>query len=473
MHEIRVAIPISAVGYGVNEQTLAGLMALRPDVVTADAGSTDSGPYYLGSGRSNKARAAIKRDLQLMLRAAREAGVPMIVGNAGTAGARPHIEWMRDILLEVAAEDKLKFRLAVISSEVDAAFVHERLARGAITPLAGVPELTGERIDACKHMVAQMGVEPYLRALDAGAQVVLGGRSCDTAIIGSFPIWKGADTSLSLLMGKVTECAAMCAWPATGRDGIFAIVRDADFVIQTPNPERRITPFSVAAHMIYESEHPYIQEEPGGTQDFSDMRVTQLTEQAAAISGTRYIPRAKPTLKLEGSAVVGYRSFTIGGLRDVALIAQLDSYIAAVNREVRSYLGEIADRCEIDWKVYGRDAVMGPMEPNPSVEGLHEVGILLQVLGPDQEVAHDVCQYAEARMIGYSYPGSKTRTANVAFPMSPLIHDSGPVYRFDLYHVAQLDEWTQLESIFPVELFEVSNGAASRALATPGPVAAS
>jgi hypothetical protein len=462
MTEIRVAVPISAVGYGVNEDTLSRLMELRPDVIAADAGSTDSGPYYLGSGRSNKARAAVKRDLLLMLRASRKAGIPMIVGNSGTSGARPHVQWMLDILLEAAGEDKLSFRLAVISSEIDKGFVHERLSQGAILALTGVPQLTPDRIDACRHIVAQMGVEPYLRALDAGADVILGGRSCDSAIIGSFPIWKGADTSLSLHMGKVTECAAMCAWPATGRDGIFAIVRDDDFVIETPNPARKITPFSVAAHMIYESEHPYIQEEPGGTQDFSAMKVAQLTERSAAISGTRYTPRVTPTLKVEGSAEIGYRSFTLGGLRDVALIARLDNFIDTINEEVRRDLGSLAGQCQIDWKIYGRDAVMGPMEPHPSVEGLHEVGVLVQVLGPTQAIAHDVCQYAEARMIGFSYPGSKTRTANVAFPMSPLIHDSGPVYRFDIYHVAQLDDWEQLSSIFPVEVIEVADGIASR-----------
>lgn len=463
MGDVRVAIPISAVGYGVNEQTLAGLMELAPDVVAADAGSTDSGPYYLGSGRSNKAREAIRRDVQLMARAARGAGVPMIVGNAGTSGARPHVDWMLDILLVVAAEDRQSFRLAVISSELDKAFVHERLRSGAVTALPGVPELTHERIGGCRHIGAQMGVEPYLRALDAGADVILAGRSCDTAIIGSYPIWRGADTSLSLLMGKVTECAGICAWPATGRDGIFAVVRDRDFVIETPNPARRITPFSVAAHMIYESEHPYLQEEPGGTQDFSAMNVEQRTEHSAAISGTRYLPRLLPSLKLEGSAEIGYRSFTIGGLRDEALIAQIDTFIDQVSAEMKAYLGSLAEQCQLDWKVYGRDAVMGPMEPHPSVEGLHEVGLLLQVLGPTQEIAHDVCQYAEARMIGYSYPGSRTRTANVAFPMSPLIHDSGPVYRFDLYHVAQFEEWGLLESIFPVTMFDLKEGVASPA----------
>ncbi|MBI4278284.1 MAG: acyclic terpene utilization AtuA family protein [Armatimonadetes bacterium] len=452
MEEVRVAIPISAVGYGINEDTLKALMARDPHVVAADAGSTDSGPYYLGSGHSNKARASVKRDLRLMLTAARAHRVPLVIGNAGTSGARPHHEWMLQIVREIAREEGLSFRLAVVWAEQDKSFVHARLAAGNIRPLPGVHPLTPAHIDACVHIVAQMGVEPYLRALDAGADVVLAGRSCDTSIIASYPIWRGADPALALHMAKITECGALCAYPSTGRDGIMGVVREGDFLIETPNPARTVTPFSVAAHMIYEVEHPYLQEEPGGTQDFSAARVEQAGERAVRITGSRFTPRARPTLKLEGSAVTGYRSFLIGGTRDPFLIKQIDYYVEGVTAEVHKVLGDLTAQCRIDWKVYGRDAVMGGMEPTPTIDGAHELGLLVQVLAPTQEIAHDVCTLIEGRMIGFPYPGAKTRTAHIAFPFSPLIHDSGPVYRFDVFHLTEVDRAEDLERIFPLEL---------------------
>lgn len=455
MTEVRVAVPISAVGYGINEDTLKGLMARKPHVIAADAGSTDSGPYYLASGNSNKARASVERDLRLMLISARAQGIPLIIGNAGTSGARPHIEWMLQILREVAGDKGLHFRLGLIGAEQEGSFVKERLMAGKIQSSPGVPSLTPEKIDDCLHIVAQMGVEPYLRALDAGAEVILAGRSCDTAIIASFPIWKKCDPALALHMAKITECGAMCAWPATGRDGIMGVVRETDFLIETPNPDRQVTPFSVAAHMIYEVEHPYIQEEPGGTQDFSNVQFEPDGEHAVRITGSRFVPRPRPTLKFEGSAPIGFRSFMIGGTRDPYLISQINHYIAGVTAEVHKVLGDLAEQCQIDWKVYGRDAVLGDMEPNPTVDAAHELGLLVQVLGPTQEIAHDVCTILEGRMIGFPYPDARTRTAHIAFPFSPLIHDSGPVYRFNILHIAELDSSEELEHIFPLELVNI------------------
>lgn len=453
--EVRVAVPISATGYGINEQTLQGLMARDPHVIAADAGSTDSGPYYLATGNSNKARASVKRDLRLMLTAARARRVPLIVGNAGTSGARPHHEWMLQIVREIAGEEGLRFRLGLIWAEQPKPFVHERLAAGKIWPLPGVHPLTPEKVDACAHIVAQMGVEPYLRGLDAGAEVILAGRSCDTSIIASYPIWRGSDPALALHMAKITECGALCAWPATGRDGILGVVREAEFLIESPNPARRVTPFSVAAHMIYEVEHPFVQEEPGGTQDFSGARVEPAGERAVRVTGSRFTPRSRPTLKLEGSAPVGFRSFMIGGTRDPFLIPQIDAYIEGVVCEVHQVLGELAGQCQIDWKVYGRDAVMGGMEPTPTVDGAHELGLLVQVLAPTQEIAHDVCTLIEGRMIGFPYPGAKTRTAHIAFPFSPLVHDSGPVYRFEVFHLTEVDRVEDLMQIFPLELVNI------------------
>ena len=39
-------------------------------MIGVDGGSTDPGPYYLGSGKSLNSRMAMKRDLRLMLRGA-------------------------------------------------------------------------------------------------------------------------------------------------------------------------------------------------------------------------------------------------------------------------------------------------------------------------------------------------------------------------------------------------------------------
>src|SRR6266478_4067265 len=57
-----------------------------PHFIACDAGSTDPGPFSLGSGEPAFAREAVKRDLAALLDAGRRAGIPVLIGSAGTAG---------------------------------------------------------------------------------------------------------------------------------------------------------------------------------------------------------------------------------------------------------------------------------------------------------------------------------------------------------------------------------------------------
>ena len=89
MNELRVLAVCGILGYGFPEESLAAGMARQPHVVGADNGSTDPGPYYLGSGDQLTKRPQMVRDLGMSLASARGAGVPLIVGSAGTAGGEP------------------------------------------------------------------------------------------------------------------------------------------------------------------------------------------------------------------------------------------------------------------------------------------------------------------------------------------------------------------------------------------------
>ena len=54
-------------GYGYSEEALKIAFSEKVDFLGVDAGSTDPGPYYLGSGKSFTDRAAVKRDVSLAL----------------------------------------------------------------------------------------------------------------------------------------------------------------------------------------------------------------------------------------------------------------------------------------------------------------------------------------------------------------------------------------------------------------------
>lgn len=70
-------------GYGFPEESIAKAMAHGPHMIGVDGGSSDPGPYYLGSGKTLNSEIAMKRDLRLMLLAARKADIPMMIGTCG------------------------------------------------------------------------------------------------------------------------------------------------------------------------------------------------------------------------------------------------------------------------------------------------------------------------------------------------------------------------------------------------------
>ena len=178
---LTIYAPLGMLGYGFPEPSLEAALEHDVTIFGMDAGSTDPGRYYLGVGRSFTSRTMVKRDLDLLLPAARRKGVPLVIGSAGGAGGAPHLAWTVDIVREVAAERGLRFRMAVIQAEQSPEYLRAQLKRGAIADFETGRELTIEDIDACSHIVGQMGVEPVIEALESGAKVVVAGRAFDAA----------------------------------------------------------------------------------------------------------------------------------------------------------------------------------------------------------------------------------------------------------------------------------------------------
>jgi hypothetical protein len=102
---IRILSPTAILGYGFPVASFERGLAMNPDVIAVDAGSSDPGPYYLGAGLSFTDRTAVKRDLRHILTAARARGILVLVGSAGGAGARPHLDWTVEIVREIARDE--------------------------------------------------------------------------------------------------------------------------------------------------------------------------------------------------------------------------------------------------------------------------------------------------------------------------------------------------------------------------------
>lgn len=448
--EIRLLSTSAILGYGFPEASLKAGMDRQPHVIGVDGGSVDPGPHYLGSGKPFCSPIAIRRDLRLMLHAAIAEGVPLVIGTCGGAGGEPHLQLVASMAREIAREDGLHFKLALIHAEQDKASVRRRVAAGRVHGLAGQPELTDATIDRSARIVGMMGPEPFIEALDAGAQVVLAGRSSDPAPWAAATIRAQLPPAPAWYAGKMLECGATPSIPK-GHDCLFVTVRDDHVECEPTNPARRCTPLSIANHSLHENSSPIHHIEPGGMLDTSDCRFDAVSDRAVRISGMRWTPASQYTVKLEGVELAGYRSICVCGTRDPLLIGRIDHFIESVRSEVATKalaFGATPDSYQLGIRVYGRDGVMGAREPVHDAQP-HELGFVLEVVAREsQEMAAAVLGMARTNMLHTDFPGRLCREGNMAFPFSPSDIDVGPVYRFSVYHVAELDDPREA---FPIE----------------------
>lgn len=431
MKEMKILSPSGILGYGFPEASFMAGVAQKPDLIACDGGSTDPGPYYLGSGIPFTNATAVKRDMKLLLKAACQLNIPLVIGTAGGCGADVHVSRELDIIRQIAAEEKLSFKMAVISSEFEKDMLLGQLREGNIEKLGPAPAVTEQDILDSTHIVAQMGVEPIIQALDEGAQVVICGRCYDPAAFAAPAIRLGYDKGLALHLGKILECAAICATPGSASDCIMGYLGEDYFCVEPLNPERKCTPTSVSAHTLYEKSNPYILPGPGGHLDLSGCTFTAESDRRVRVTGSKFVPEAVPSVKLEGAKVAGFRTISICGNRDPIFISQIDSILENVRKRTVDNLSADFDY-QLDFIIYGKDGVMGQLEPNPQVTS-HEIGIVIDVVADTQEHSAAACAVARSTMLHYGYPGRIATAGNLAFPFSPSDIKVGEIYVFSVY----------------------------------------
>lgn len=449
---VRMVSASGILGYGFPESSLKAGLDRKPHMIGVDGGSSDPGPHYLGSGKTLSSRLAMKRDMALLLRGAIANGIPMMIGTCGGAGGEPHLQACVEILREIAREHDLHFKLALIHSEQDKAWLKGRLKEDRVHPLGAAAPLTEAVIDRAERIVGMMGPEPYMVALEAGAQVILSGRSTDPAPWAALAMHHGMAPGPSWYAGKMLECACNAALPK-GHDCLIATIAP-DFVEVEPlNSERRCTPLSVAVQALHENASPIIHREPGGLLDTGACTIKAHTERAVRISGMQWTPQPY-TIKLEGAEKVGYSAITFGGTRDPGLIGQIDRFISTVRESVATKVAAFnvtQEEYQLVLRLYGRDGVMGEWEPLKVVTA-HEIGILAEAVAKTQEIANAVVSVTRVTLLHTDFPGRLCKEGNMAFPFSPSDIERGAIYQFSLRHVVEPDDPLQM---FPIEYQKV------------------
>lgn len=422
-------------GYGYTEEALENAFKEKVDYVGVDAGSSDPGPYYLGSGKSFTDRGAVKRDLSLALPKALAHKAPFIIGTAGGAGSVKHVKWVREILEEIAKEENLNFKLGTVYSDVSTDYVLEKYENGKLINMSDEMPVNKEDILNSETIVSQIGIAPVIKLIEEKCDVILLGRACDTAIYAAPCIYEGYKEGLSFHMAKIMECGSMCSTPVAAADVMQGYMYDDYFELRPANPIRKCTVDTVAAHTLYEQSNPYLIFEPDGVCDLSNSVFTQIDERTVRVSGSEFREAKEKTLKLEGVKCAGFRTICPATIYDPVTIKNIDFITDTVTKfVVKNSKNTIQkDSYTITFKTSGG--------------GDSSLGVIIDVVGKTQEIADTVCALARSRMLHCDYEGRKSTAGNLAFPFSPSDIHVGPVYEFSIFHLAKADSLMETSKI--------------------------
>ena len=440
----KILIPSGALGLGYDRDALMRGIALKPDLIAIDGGSTDSGPHYLGTGTSKYSRSSIKSEWRELMQARAMANVPLVIGTAGTCGADDAVDWLLDITREIATETDQNVTVAVLKSGQPADRVMNALDQGRITPLEPVIDIDHSVLQSCTNIVALAGAEQIQAALNTGADIVIAGRATDTATIAALPLARGCHAGGAWHGAKIGECGALAT--TNPSSGTIMITFDADgFTVEPMGQNARATPYTVSAHMLYENSNPLQLYEPGGHLDVTGATYTALDDRRVRVTGSTWVPSDTYTVKLEGARCGGYQCVSLALIREARYVENIETWTKAVEENCRQKAQErIEGDFTLELRIIGLNATLGAQDVNAQIGS--EVGVLGIVTAPSEMIAKEVAKMLNPYLLHMPLTDDE-EMPTFAFPFSPNEMNRGEIYEFCLNHVMELDDPMQAFSL--------------------------
>ena len=440
----KILIPSGALGLGYDRDALMRGIALEPDLIAIDGGSTDSGPHYLGTGTSKYSRSSIKSEWRELMQARAMANVPLVIGTAGTCGADDAVDWLLEITKEIATETDMDVTVAILKSGQPADRVINALDRGRITPLEPVIDIDHNLLQSCTNIVALAGAEQIQAALNTGADIVIAGRATDTANIAALPLARGCHAGGAWHGAKIGECGALAT--TNPSSGTIMITFDADgFTVDPMGQTARATPYTVSAHMLYENSNPLQLYEPGGHLDVTGATYTALDDRRVRVTGSTWVPSDTYTVKLEGARCGGYQCVSLALIREARYVQSIETWTEAVEQNCRQKAQErIEGDFTLELRIIGLSATLGTQDVNAQIGT--EVGVLGIVTAPSEMVAKEVAKMLNPYLLHMPLTEDE-EMPTFAFPFSPNEMNRGEIYEFCLNHVMELDDPMQAFSL--------------------------
>lgn len=421
-------------------------MATNPDFLVADGGSSDPGPVYLGE--NIMLGQFVRDELELFLTAARKRNIPLLIGSAGDSGSNFGVDDTVRQLKEIAIEHRLpKFKIGYFYSEVEPAALQAKIKGGEkIEGLGGFPDLTADEAGRATRVVAVAGIHPFLKLLDEGCDVIIGGRCGDICFTAAPAIRAGFPEALAYHMGKMIECASLVGEPFMGKETVIGTITDKDIEITAYHPDQRVTIASAAGHSMYERENPFFEHTLGGKLDMSHCVYEQADARTTRITGAQWVPDKAFKVKLEGARRVGERYMGIAGIRDPYVIKNIETAIKWSREAVRKRFGN-ADY-ELFYHKFGVDGVLGELEPVKDSKA-HEIAVVVEGCAPDADTALRVTDLATRMFYLARVPGAKSSSGLAACTKETM--RTSPGYVWNVNHVMSVKDPMELFPTFTTE----------------------
>ena len=439
MKSTKVLVPSGVLGLGFDLEALSCGIKKKPDVIAIDGGSTDSGPFSLGSGTSKYSRAAIKAEWKILMEARAEAKVPLIIGSSGTCGTDSMVDWMEEITIELAKELDQNLKIAKLYCEQQKDYIKINYKNNKISSLNPAPNLNINSIDDMTHIVALAGAEQIQKCLKTGADIILAGRTTDTALISALPLMKGEDPGASWHGAKIAECGALCSSNPTS--GVVLVEFDkTGFTVEAMSENAFCTPETVSAHMLYENADPFVLLEPGGYMDVTNAIYSPINSRKVRVEGAKWNSSKKYNVKLEGAQIYGYQTSLLVLLRENSYVKNAREWTEKLSnflkKEIKLRMNLNISDYSLDFRHIGINATLGELEKNEGDPV--EVGVLCIVTSKTNKISTEIAKLINPFLLHFPLTTNE-ELPTFAFPYSPVHSDRGCVYEFSLNHLLELN----------------------------------
>ena len=421
----------------------------KPDYYCCNSGARANDPTALGTDTGVSLYKWQKHDLELMLLASREQGVPMLVGTAGDTGADSRVDLFVDILKRLAREHNLPpFKVIYFYSELEKQRLRDLLEQNV--PIEGIDSgklLDEEALEKTERIVAVAGVQPFLTALEMGADVIIGGRCASVAPFAAAALHAKFPPESAFSLGPLLTRPAAAMQPSFLNGPLMASLSGNTVSISTTGePYLSILPRNSdeLRQTLVDLPEAFF---PEGRLDMTQCRYEYHQGQLLSVTGQRFFPAQEPMkFPLEGAGRSGERFIELVSMKASAPIPELEEMLDLTRKIVEDRFR--GSHVKLAYTVLGKRRTAPAFQvDDPS----QEVTILIEGIAETEQLSEELTTLGARQLLPFlSLHVKPIRLSRKVLSNSALL--APPVYRWTIQHSLPLTTPTGLFQIHEITI---------------------